>query len=72
MEEFRFDDWDFPRNIDNRGVQNLPNYHFRDDGLRLWNIMHEYVESMVNIFYDSDDDVREDSELEEWFSEIYQ
>ena len=70
--EFCFDtDWDFALNIKKRGVENLPNYHFRDDGILIWNAINEYVTGILNIFYDSDDEVRDDPEIQEWFNEIY-
>ena len=72
FQEFRFDfDWDFQLNIEKRGVSNLPNYYFRDDGLLLWDATKEYVEEILNIFYLSDEDVLEDPEIQDWFSEIY-
>ena len=71
MQEFRFDtDWDFELNINERGVSDLPNYFFRDDGLDLWKAIKTYVKDIVDIFYLQDDDVRNDTELEKWMQEI--
>ena len=72
VKEFRFDtDWDFPLNIETRGVSDLPNYYYRDDGLLLWKAIKEYVEDILDLFYLSDEDVLEDSEIQEWIDEIY-
>ena len=72
FQEFHFEnDWDFPTNISHRGVSDLPNYHFRDDALMLWNAIDEYVEDVLNIFYDSDNEVQNDWEIQEWIDEIY-
>ena len=69
--EFKFDvDWDFELNIEKRGVSDLPNYHFRDDGLDLWKAITTYVEEVVDIFYLEDDDVIKDEEIQEWRGEI--
>ena len=70
--EFCFDtDWDLPLNIKKRGVENLPNYYFRDDATLIWNAINEYINDIINIFYDSDDQVRDDPEIKEWWNEIY-
>ena len=69
---FDFDhEFNFPNNIKNRDVADIPNYHFRDDGLALWDAIRVYVEEVVNIFYLTDEDVKEDHELQEWELEVY-
>ena len=41
---FHFDtDLDFPVNIAHRGVENIPNYYYRDDGLKLWFAIKVYI-----------------------------
>ena len=69
---FNFEeDWNFEANIEKRGVDSgLPDYHFRDDALLIWKAMKEYVGEMVNIFYESDQDVQDDFEIQAWFNEI--
>ena len=70
--EFKFDlDLDFPLNIEHRGIEGLPNYHFRDDGLNLWNAIKEYVTDIINIFYMSDEDVQQDLDIQDWIGSIY-
>ena len=65
------DDWNFEANIEKRGVDSdLPNYYFRDDALLIWKAMKEYVDEMVKIFYESDQDVQDDFEIQAWFNEI--
>ena len=69
---FSFDhELNFPQNIKNRDVGDLPNYHFRDDGLQLWFAIRSYVDSVVDIFYHTDIDVQQDYELQEWETEIF-
>ncbi|XP_029984476.1 hydroperoxide isomerase ALOXE3-like [Sphaeramia orbicularis] len=60
-----------PYNITSRGLESVPNFYFRDDGLKLWGIVNSYVKAMVEFYYPSDDDVRKDSELQDWISEIF-
>ena len=69
---FHFEeDWDFEANIEKRGVESdLPGYHFRDDALLIWRAMKEYVDDIINIFYECDQDVEEDFEIKGWFDEI--
>ena len=31
-----------PENIAARGVESIPNFHYRDDALRLWHIINRY------------------------------
>ena len=69
---FDFDhELNFPNNIKNRDVSDIPNYHFRDDGLTLWFAIRSYVDDVINIFYRTDEDVQEDLELQEWEMEVH-
>ena len=71
INEFRFDrDWDFEKNVEERDVKDLPNYFARDDGLELWHVVKQYVKDVVDIFYESDNDVQSDEELKRWIKEI--
>ncbi|XP_070845516.1 hydroperoxide isomerase ALOXE3-like [Chaetodon trifascialis] len=59
-----------PNDITGRGLDSIPGYYYRDDGLRLWDIIHRYVGGVVCCYYHSDDDVIRDSELQSWINEI--
>ena len=62
------------RNLVERGVDDpdkLPNYYYRDDGVRLWNAMESFVKSIIDLFYKDDTDVQQDSELKDWANEIH-
>ena len=52
-------------------MADIPKYHFRDDGLAIWGAIHKYVEDVVNIFYQIDEDVQEDNELQDWDTELH-
>ena len=60
--------------IRKRGVDDpnlLPGYYYRDDGLRLWQAMEDYVSNIINLFYSSDADVKGDSELQIFSNDLY-
>ncbi|KAL6487828.1 hypothetical protein MHYP_G00044540 [Metynnis hypsauchen] len=58
-----------PDHIKERGLENISHYYYRDDGLKLWNIIHKFVNRVVAHYY-TDHDVQEDSELQTWLTEI--
>ncbi|KAL2090268.1 hypothetical protein ACEWY4_014956 [Coilia grayii] len=60
-----------PEDICNRGLESLPNFFYRDDGQRLWDILNSYVRKMVEHYYLSDLEVKRDSELQDWIKEIF-
>ena len=64
-------DYDLPLDIGKRGLEKVPNYHFRDDALEIWYAMMLWVKSVVGFFYSSDADVSGDLELQDWIREIY-
>ena len=45
-------------------------FPFRDDTLLLWAAVKRYVSAYLRIYYTSDQDVREDSELQGWIHEL--
>ena len=62
------------KNAKERGVddpEKLPNYHYRDDGFKIWDAIEAYVQDIIDIFYKSDTDVKEDPELKAWVMEVH-
>ncbi|XP_035992931.1 polyunsaturated fatty acid lipoxygenase ALOX15B-like [Fundulus heteroclitus] len=57
--------------IKERGMENIPNFYYRDDGCRLWDILQSYVEGILNLYYKDDQEVKNDTELQKWIREIY-
>ena len=60
--------------MEDRGVGDasaLPNYYYRDDGLKLWEAMESYVQDVLGMFYKSDAEVKGDSEIQEWAADVH-
>lgn len=61
-----------PDDIAERGLHSVPNFYYRDDGLRLWDIIHRFVQGLLQHYYKSDAEVQEDSELQSWIENIFE
>ena len=65
---------DVKENVKKRGVDDpnlLPNYYYRDDGILIWDAIESYVRDIIAIFYKSDDDVKEDIEVQNWANDTH-
>jgi hypothetical protein len=70
---WRLDDWHPEADLERRGVLDpdvLPDYYYRDDALALYAELGTYVADLLGCFYRSDDDVRDDPELQAWAAEL--
>lgn len=78
-----YSEWDvfesaLPRNLERRGLENqdphtapLPAFPYRDDGLLVWKAIERYVETAIDGIYGRDEqDIANDSELQQWAYEI--
>jgi arachidonate 5-lipoxygenase len=57
-----------------RGVDDpdkLPGYYYRDDGTKIWNVVNKFVEGIVDEFYSTDEDVKNDTEIQDWAMDVY-
>ncbi|XP_063740867.1 arachidonate 12-lipoxygenase, 12R-type-like isoform X2 [Eleginops maclovinus] len=61
-----------PEDIAERGMEEVPNYYYRDDGLKLWDIIQRFVEGVLTFYYKSDEEVEKDTELQKWISDIFE
>ncbi|XP_036444296.1 hydroperoxide isomerase ALOXE3-like isoform X2 [Colossoma macropomum] len=61
-----------PDNIKERGLENIPNYYYRDDGQEFWDIIHKFVRGVLTCYYKTDGDVKADPELQKWISDIFE
>ena len=43
----------------------------RDDGLRIWTAISDFIREFISIFYQSEDDVSKDNELQSWVMDIH-
>ena len=62
------------KNLIARGVgdaDKLPNYYYREDGVKLWDAIESFVRSIIHLFYSNDADVKQDTELKEWAYEVH-
>ncbi|KAM4590281.1 polyunsaturated fatty acid lipoxygenase ALOX15B-like [Fundulus diaphanus] len=60
-----------PDDISDRGLEDVPNFYYRDDGLKLWNIIYRFVEGTLSCYYKNDKMVQDDQALQEWIYAIY-
>ncbi|XP_012661398.1 arachidonate 12-lipoxygenase, 12S-type-like [Otolemur garnettii] len=59
-----------PDDLVDRGLLGIPSALYAHDALQLWEIIARYVEGIVHLFYQRDDVVRGDPELQAWCQEI--
>ncbi|XP_045578831.1 hydroperoxide isomerase ALOXE3 isoform X1 [Salmo salar] len=60
-----------PEDIIARGLESIPNFFYREDGLKLWDIVHRFVQKMIGHYYTCDSDVQKDCELQNWIKDIF-
>ncbi len=61
--------WAKERGVDN--VEQLPGYYYRDDGIKVWDALEGYAGDIINEFYQTDEDVVNDEELQAWAQDIH-
>lgn len=70
---FDFFDMMLPNDLERRGVKDtniIREYPYRDDGLLIWNAIHDWVSDYTNLYYLNDNDVVRDAELNKWVDDI--
>lgn len=73
LQRYSFNDAMLPNQLKERGVddiEKLPVYPYRDDALLIWGAIHEWVSDYLSIRYKNDEDVQNDTELQNWAAEV--
>ncbi|KAJ8783727.1 hypothetical protein J1605_008770 [Eschrichtius robustus] len=66
LAHFTYTNFFLPDSLRARGVLDIPNYHYRDDGLKTWVVIESFVSEILGYYYPSDASVQQDSELQAW------
>lgn len=62
--DWTFDCLNFPKSFETKGTQKVPKYYYRDDGLKLWRAITNFVKGVVSVYYHTEKDVQTDLELQ--------
>ncbi|XP_069914224.1 polyunsaturated fatty acid 5-lipoxygenase isoform X2 [Oryctolagus cuniculus] len=74
MQDLTYASLCFPEAIKARGMdstQDIPYYFYRDDGLLVWEAIRTFVAEVVGIYYEDDQVVEEDQELQDFVRDVY-
>ncbi|KAJ3611003.1 hypothetical protein NHX12_021019 [Muraenolepis orangiensis] len=58
--------------IEERGLEKVANFYYRDDGVKMWNIINKFVRGVLGYYYKNDSDVKQDPELQKWVEDIFE
>ena len=58
-------------NTKERGVCDLPGYHYAKDGIQIWKATRKFAGEIIDHFYKTDEDVKDDKELQSWAEDIH-
>ncbi|XP_016123878.1 arachidonate 5-lipoxygenase-like isoform X1 [Sinocyclocheilus grahami] len=73
MKTFTYRSLCFPEAIKARGMESreeLPYYFYRDDGCSVWEAVTSFVTDVVDIYYDKDETVQEDEEIQAFVKDV--
>jgi len=65
-----FENFDLPIDLDVRGVKDIPNYPYAEDGMDVWNAIHTFVSEYLDLYYNDDHAVQNDTEVQAWLAEM--
>lgn len=68
--EWDWEKYDIPKFLASHDVAEIPGYHYRDDALKLWPVVQQYVQEIVDLTYANDAEVNGDPELEAMAREL--
>ncbi|XP_061096286.1 polyunsaturated fatty acid 5-lipoxygenase-like isoform X2 [Conger conger] len=70
-EKITYESLCLPDIVMHHGIENLENFHYRDDGMAIWDAIYEFVHGVVNGCYKDDQDIQKDPELQKMVKFIY-
>ncbi|XP_021253319.1 arachidonate 5-lipoxygenase [Numida meleagris] len=74
MKDLTYSSLCFPEDIKAKGMdskEDIPYYYYRDDGIKVWEAIKSFAEDVIQIYYESDEVVCEDVELQAFVKDIY-
>ncbi|XP_026707276.1 arachidonate 5-lipoxygenase [Athene cunicularia] len=74
MKDLTYSSLCFPEEIKAKGMdskEDIPYYYYRDDGIKVWEAIKSFAEDVIHIYYESDEVVCEDVELQAFVKDIY-
>ncbi|XP_051475616.1 polyunsaturated fatty acid 5-lipoxygenase isoform X3 [Apus apus] len=74
MKDLTYSSLCFPEEMKAKGMdskEDIPYYYYRDDGIKVWEAIKSFAEDVIHIYYESDEIVCEDVELQAFVKDIY-
>ncbi|RXN30294.1 arachidonate 5-lipoxygenase-like protein [Labeo rohita] len=70
MKTLTFKSLCLPEDIKARGMEDVPKYYYRDDGMMIWEAIHSFVSAVVKIYYGSNEAVQQDVEIQGFVKDV--
>lgn len=70
MTDFDFDEWNWPKDREKRGIGEIPDHPYVTEADQLWAIFREFVDGHLRDLYDDDDEIRADHHLRRWYETL--
>lgn len=67
---WKYEEHSLHADLEHRDVKDLPGYLYRDDATQVYQAISEYARGILGIWYERNEDVVDDSELQAWVREI--
>ncbi|XP_062391679.1 polyunsaturated fatty acid lipoxygenase ALOX15B [Sardina pilchardus] len=71
MARLRYDTLCVPEDLEARGLDSLPNCYYAQDALKVWNALNRFATKWVDVYYHSNTEIQQDSELQSWIKDIF-
>ncbi|CAH1245138.1 ALOX5 [Branchiostoma lanceolatum] len=69
--KFTWRDLVLPACLQDRGLEKLPEFVYRDDAMKLWRANRALVDCIVSLYYEFDEDLDKDLELQAWIKDLH-